>query len=71
MLVGEITKTKNVFIVELKSDRNSVTGNIAQVVTTKIKSHSIGAIHLKADINYNEEDAEVWVFNCGTASDYI
>lgn len=71
MMTIEFTKNPNMFVVELKSDKHSIDGSISQVVTTKIKPNSIGANHLKSDMTYNGEDAEVWVFDCGSANDLI
>lgn len=71
MITRDFTKSPNVFVVDLKSNKNNISGDVAQVVTTKIKPHSISASNLKSDLQYNEEDAEVWVFDCGTAAEYI
>lgn len=36
-----------------------------------INNNVIGAHHLKSDATYKGEDAEVWVFNCGSATELI
>lgn len=33
-----------------------------------VKDHAIGAQHLKSEDGYNGADAEIWVFNCGSAT---
>ncbi len=37
----------------------------------QLKDHAISAHHTKACADYEGEDAEVWVFNCGGAADLI
>lgn len=36
-----------------------------------VKDHAIGAQHLKAEQGYTGSDAEVWVFNCGSATEVV
>lgn len=36
-----------------------------------VKDHSIGAQHLKSEEGYNGADAEIWVFNCGSATEIV
>lgn len=38
------------------------------VTTAKIADHAVGAAQIKAEKDYKGEDAEVWVFYCGTSS---
>lgn len=72
MITCEINKAPtNIFIVDLKTKTNSFNGEIAQVITTKIKAHSIGAEKLKAALDYNGEDAEIWIAYGGSAENLI
>lgn len=41
------------------------------VAKFNVKDHSISAHHTKACADYTGEDAEVWVFNCGSATEII
>lgn len=43
----------------------------AAVTTEKIADHAVSAHHTKACQDYTGEDAEVWVFYCGSASDLV
>jgi hypothetical protein len=38
------------------------------VTTAKIADHAIGAHQTKACQDYTGDDAEIWVFNCGSAT---
>lgn len=62
-----INKKPNLFIVDIQKKEINLETKIGQVITTKINPHSIGATHLKSDVNYNKEDAEIWVFVAGGA----
>ena len=66
-----INKKPNLFVVDIQTKENSLVSKINQVVTTKIKPNSISASHLKSQFEYNEDDAEVWVFVGGDASSFL
>ena len=66
-----INKQPNLFIVDVQKKELDITSKINQVVTAKIRPNSIGASHLKAQLEYDGEDAEIWVFVGGDSSDYI
>lgn len=57
-----INKKPNLFVVDIQKKTTEVSSKINQIITTKIKPNSIGAEHLKSELTYNGEDAEVWVF---------
>ena len=41
------------------------------ITTQKLADGAVGAAQTKASVDYDGEDAEVWVFNCGSASEVI
>lgn len=57
-----INKKPNLFVVDIQKKSTEISSKIDQIVTTKIKPNSIGADQLKAQVGYDGEDAEVWVF---------
>lgn len=63
-----LNKQLNVFSVEIQKKEHGFSSNIGSVITTKLKQNSVGAEHLKSQLDYNEEDAEIWVFSAGDAS---
>lgn len=66
-----ISKKPNLFIVDVLKKESNLTSKINQVITTKIKPNSIGAINLKSQLEYQGEDAEIWIFVAGDASNFI
>lgn len=62
-----INKQVNLFSVEIEKKEHNFSSKIGSVITTKIKPNSVGAANLKAQLEYNAEDAEVWVFVAGGA----
>ena len=62
-----INKLPNLFVVDIQKKENSFSSSIGSIVTTKIKPNSVGAANLKSQLEYNKEDAEVWVFVAGGA----
>ena len=62
-----INKLPNLFVVDIQKKENSISSVIDSIITTKIKPNSIGAANLKSQLEYNKEDAEVWVFVAGGA----
>lgn len=71
MTTGGFTKNPNTFVVDLKTSKGNLSGDISHVVTTKLAPNSVGAKNLKSIADYKGEDAEVWVFDCGSAEEYI
>jgi hypothetical protein len=51
-------------------DKGVTTAKLADkaVTTAQVADHAIGAHQTKACADYNGADAEVWVFNCGSAT---
>ena len=66
-----INKQVNLFSVEIEKKELDFSSKIGSVITTKIKPNSIGAANLKAQLEYDAEDAEVWIFVAGDASNFI
>ena len=62
-----IDRQVNLFSVEIERKEHDFSSKIGTVVTTKIKPNSVGAANLKSQLDYNKEDAEVWVFVAGGA----
>ena len=62
-----INKQVNLFSVEIEKREHNFSSKIDSVITTKIKPNSISAANLKAQLEYDAEDAEVWVFVAGGA----
>ena len=62
-----INKLPNLFVVDIQKKENGISSVINSVITTKIKPNSVSAANLKSQLNYNKEDAEVWVFVAGGA----
>ena len=62
-----INKLTNLFVVDIQKKENNLSSVIDSVITTKIKPNSIGAANLKSQLEYNKEDAEIWVFVAGGA----
>ena len=66
-----INKLPNLFVVDIQRKESDIISKINSVITTKIKPNSIGAEHLKSQLEYNKEDAEIWIFVAGDASSVI
>ena len=64
-----INRQVNLFSVEIEKNKNEndFSTKIGTVITTKIKPNSVGSENLKSQLEYNKEDAEVWVFVAGGA----
>lgn len=75
-----INKLPNFFVVDIQKKEDSkidsidiqkkedpILSKIDSVITTKIKPNTIGATNLKSQLDYNKEDAEVWMFVAGGA----
>ena len=62
-----VDRQVNLFSVEIEKKEHDFSSKIGTVVTTKIKPNSVGAANLKSQLDYNKEDAEVWVFVAGGA----
>lgn len=62
-----INKQVNLFSVEIEKKEHNFSSKIDSVVTTKLKPNSVSAVNLKAQLEYDAEDAEVWVFVAGGA----
>ena len=62
-----INKLPNLFVVDIQKKENNISSTINSVITTKLKPNSISAANLKSQLDYNKEDAEVWVFVAGGA----
>lgn len=62
-----INKLTNLFVVDIQKKENNFSSVIDSVITTKIKPNSISAANLKSQLEYDKEDAEIWVFVAGGA----
>ena len=62
-----INKLPNLFVVDIQKKENGLSSVINSVVTTKLKPNSVSAANLKSQLEYNQEDAEIWVFVAGGA----
>lgn len=82
MIEAVLIKTPTLFDIDLNKQSQSLCGEIDD---TKIEMNaiiqgvsiirpalnSIGAQALKSEISYNKEDAEVWVFVAGNATELL
>ena len=66
-----LNRQLNAFSVEIQKKEHNLVPKIDQVITTKLKQNSVSADHLKSQLGYDEEDAEIWVFVAGDASTSI
>ena len=62
-----VDRQVNLFSVEIEKKEHDFSSKIGTVITTKVKPNSVGAANLKSQLEYDKEDAEVWVFVAGGA----
>ena len=62
-----VNRQVNLFSVEIEKKEHNFSSKIDSVVTTKLRPNSVSAANLKSQLEYDKEDAEVWVFVAGGA----